>query len=85
MPLVAAKTLTDFLQDSSWGVIGLVVALGVAAWLIYRLRTWYGEDADRAEGDQELLAHLRDLKREGDVSEEEFRSIKGRLTERMEP
>lgn len=85
MPLFAAKSIGDFIDQSIWAGIGLVVALLVLAWVVYRLRTWYGDDADRTDGNHELLTHLRDLRREGEVSEEEFRSIKGRLTERMDP
>jgi uncharacterized membrane protein len=85
MPLFAANSIGDFIDQSLWAGIGLVVALLVLAWLVYRLRAWYGDDADSTDGNHELLTHLRDLRREGEVSEEEFRSIKGRLTERMDP
>lgn len=84
MPVIAEKSFKELAGQSMWAGVGLVVALVVLAWLVFRLRAWYGEDSDRTGGDHELLTHLRELHREGDVSEEEFRSIKGRLTERME-
>ncbi len=84
MPVVAALGLEDLIGDTLWPGIGLVVALVVAIWLIFRIRSWYGGDADRREGDAELILHLRGLQREGQVSEEEYRSIKGRLVERTD-
>jgi hypothetical protein len=71
----------DLLDQSIWSGIGLVVALLVLAWAAYRLRSWYGDDEDRTDAEAQLLMQLRRLRVEGDVSEEEFRSIKGRLTE----
>jgi hypothetical protein len=84
MQVLAAKSLGDFLDQSAWAGIGLVVALLILAWVAYRLRAWYGEDEDRTAADHELLTSLRDLHREGAVSEDEYRSIKGRLTGRMD-
>ena len=83
LPVLGAKTAEEVLDRSSLWAIGLVVALLILAWAAYRLLSWFGEDEDRTDGDQELLTHLRHLRSDGDVSEEEYRSIKGRLTERM--
>ncbi len=81
MPLAAAKTAWDLLDQTLWSGIGLVFALLVLAWAAYRLRSWYGEDAGRSDAGQELLSHVRQMRAEGGVSEEEYRSIKGRLSE----
>jgi uncharacterized membrane protein len=84
LPLAAAKTVWDLLDQSMWSGIGLVVALLWLAWAAYRLRSWYGEDEDRADAGQEMLSQLRQMRAEGEVSEEEFRSIKGRLAQSRE-
>ncbi|MEZ6066650.1 MAG: hypothetical protein R3B90_13310 [Planctomycetaceae bacterium] len=81
---LAAKRLDDLLDQSLWVMIGLVVAVLLLAWVIHQLRSWYGEDEDRTAAHQELLTSLRELHREGDVSEAEYRSIKGHLTGKME-
>lgn len=83
-PVAAARSVWDVLDQSWWVGIGLVIALLACAWVLYHLRAWFGEDEDHTAGHQELLTHLRQLRGEGDVSEEEFRSIKRRLVEQME-
>lgn len=85
LPVVGANSPWDVLDRSMWWGIGLAVALLVLAWATYRLRSWFGEDEDRTDANQELLTHLRQMHAEGDVSDEEFRNIKGRLTEGMAP
>lgn len=84
MQVVAARSLEEFVDQSFWAGIGLVVALLALAWIAHRLRAWYGEDEDRTAANHELLSRLLELRREGDVSEDEYRSIKGRLKGRMD-
>lgn len=85
LPVVAAKTADELLDRSMWWGIGLVVALLLLAWAAYRLRSWFGEDTGHTDGSEELLTHLRQLQSAGDVSDEEYRSIKSRLSQRMDP
>lgn len=80
MPVLLAISTEEVLDQSMWWAIGLVVALFILAWAAYRLRSWYGEDEDHADANQELLLHLKQLRADGDVSDEEFRNIKGRLS-----
>lgn len=84
LPVLAEKSVWDLLDRSMWSGIGLVVALLTLAWAFFRLRSWMRDDADRTAGEQELLTHVLQMHREGDVSEEEFRSIKGRLVGRKD-
>jgi hypothetical protein len=69
----------DFLGESFFAWIGLCVALLILAGVVYRLRSWWREDAGRAVDSNELLTQFRELHREGDLTEAEFRSIKSRL------
>ena len=55
----------------------------VLIWLIVRLIARVNEDTDPAEADREMLLTLSDLRREGDLTQEEFRSIKSRLVTRL--
>ncbi len=84
MPARQADPWWNVVDQTSLVTIGLIVALLVLAWLVHIVRTWYWDSEDHTGGEEELLTHLRDLKREGELSEEEFRSIKSRLIERME-
>lgn len=71
------------LNRSAWELFGLVVAILVMVWLIMRIRSWLAGDDDPAEGDHELLVSIRELKREGDLTDDEYRSIKSRLVKRL--
>lgn len=62
------------------GLAGLVVGL----WLFSRLVAWMRDDEDPAAAEQMMLTEIGELHRDGDLSEEEYRSIKGRLLERLE-
>ena len=63
--------------------IGLLVAVVVLVGVIVRIRTLFREDADAAADDHQLLSSISDLHREGDLSEDEYRSIKGRLIRKL--
>ena len=62
----------------------LLLALSVAAWIISRIRLRYRDNDGREEGDQQLLLQISDLRREGDLTDEEYRSIKGRLVQKLD-
>lgn len=59
--------------------IGLGIALLILIVIVYRLRAWYRDGDDLADGDDEIVRDMQDLKRRGVLSEEEFRSIKQNL------
>lgn len=60
-----------------WGL--LVVTVSLMVWLIFRVRAWFREEEDPTELDREILLQFKDLHRQGDLTDEEFRSIKGRM------
>lgn len=64
--------------------VALFAAIGFAAWLIFRIRSRYRDNEDPAADEQRMLMQLRDLRRQGDLSENEYRSIKGRLAKRLD-
>lgn len=57
----------------------LLVAVTLLLWGIVRIRVWFREDEDPAARPHEMLAQFRELQRQGDLTEEEFRLIKGRI------
>ncbi|TWT57535.1 hypothetical protein KOR42_08960 [Thalassoglobus neptunius] len=77
--LTSQEKLESLLQSSRIGMIGLVVAILILAGLIHWLRSWYRDRDDPAGGPNEILNQMRELHLEGDLSEEEFRSIKGQM------
>ena len=73
------------LPDISWVPLLIAAAcLIVVVWAIVRLVSRVNEDVDPAEADREMLQALNDLRREGDLTDDEFRSIKGQITGRLQ-
>jgi len=67
-------------SPTEWLQFGCALAgIIVLVWLIVRIRLWFREDEGPAADAHEMLLQFRDLHRRGDLSEEEFRSIKSRL------
>lgn len=83
MDQIENSLLWKLLNRSLWELFGLVLAILVLAWLIVQIRSWFTGDDDPAEGDHELLASIRELNREGDLTDDEYRSIKSRLVDRL--
>ncbi|MEZ6055959.1 MAG: hypothetical protein R3C01_04575 [Planctomycetaceae bacterium] len=79
MPIAAPKLSDPVVLDYGLWMIGTVVAVGVLVWTIITIRAWFGDDAGRMEYEQDLLTHLREVHGQGDLSDEEFRSIKSRI------
>jgi hypothetical protein len=76
--------LWRLLEASIWQVLGLVVLLVVGAWLLFWIRSrFHGGDDPRAD-DHQMLAQIGELRREGRLNDEEYRSIKGRIIERLD-
>lgn len=76
--------LWDKLTGSAWQFVALGLVVLVAVWLVVRIRAWSRDDEDPAAAEHQMLSHLADLRREGNLSEEEYRSIKGRLARKIE-
>lgn len=70
------------LTPKQWTMATIVVAVFavcIGLWSIFQLRAWFREDAGHADDNLKLLTQFRDLHREGGLSEDEYRLIKGRL------
>lgn len=87
MPEGGRKDLDDLFQEfasSALLFVGLVLVVGIGLWIVTRLRSRLADDEGSATGDHRLLSQIADLKEQGDLTEEEYRSIKGRLVERID-
>lgn len=60
-------------------LLWVAAAVVLLAFLAYRIRVWWRENDDPAEGCHDLLSEYIELHRRGELSDEEFRSIKSRL------
>ncbi len=72
----------ELLQETTVFWLGLIAALIVAAVLIVRIRARYCGREDSEANQRQLLMQMGDLHREGELTDEEFRSIKGRMSGR---
>jgi hypothetical protein len=64
-------------------VAALAVVLAISVWMIVRIRARYRGLEDPTAAESQMLLHLSELRREGQLTEEEYRSIKGRLVARI--
>ncbi len=59
-------------------VVGTFLA-GVSIWLVFYLRARFREDTGRTDNELEMLTQFRELRQQGELTEEEYRLIKSRL------
>lgn len=76
-----AQRIREMLNSSILLWIGLVIALLILAVLIRWLRSRYQGGADDTDAQEEITLQLEEMYRRGDLTEEEFRSIKSRSKE----
>ena len=87
--MIVAKRTDDWLDllqlpDFTWWQFLFAAAcLVFLIWQIARFISRVHEDVDPAESDQEMLNAISELRREGDLTEDEYRSIKRQLMGRM--
>jgi hypothetical protein len=60
-------------------LVGTIIAAAVAVWLIFQVRARFREDSGRADDKLEMLTQFRELHQQGELTEDEYRLIKGRL------
>jgi len=64
-------------------VFAFLGAVGVI-WFIVTVASRQRDDEDPAATDHQMLTRIEDLRQQGDLSYEEYRSIKGQLIQRLE-
>lgn len=74
----------DRLNYYIWLGLTLLVVT-VLVWLILRIRSWFIDSDDSDEPLQEMLGQFRQLQREGELSDEEYRLISQQLSTAQGP
>lgn len=67
----------------TWPFLFAAACLIVVIWSIVRIISRVNEDVDPAVSDQEMLNSISEMRREGDLTEDEYRSIKSQLVGRL--
>lgn len=75
---------TRLLEVSGQDVLLLIVALCVLVGLVVWIRSWFRDREDTEADTHRMLTQFGDLRREGDLTEEEYRSIKQQLIRRLD-
>jgi len=69
--------------DNWWFVGTVLVVLIILIWVVVRLATSATEGIDPAEIDRQMLTAVSELRSQGELTPDEYRSIKGRLVGRL--
>lgn len=77
------RNASEAISQALIPVATTVTAIGVLAIAIYLIRAWLRENDGPAASDHELLAEYREMNRRGELSDEEFRIIKGQMAPRF--
>lgn len=79
----SVNSIQNLLNSTSIYWLGLGVALVCLAVTTYCLRAWYRDGDDPADVGNKMIREMEELKRRGDLSEEEFRSIKSQVSSKQ--
>lgn len=78
-------SIPDFFQTPLARAVVVLAAVAmvvtVGAYLAWRVRAWYLKEP---AGGNELLTNFRELHSKGELSDEEYRTIKSMLADRMQ-
>jgi len=74
---------TETLHQALIPIAATVTAIAVLSVAIYAIRWWLRENDGPAASDNELLSEYREMHRRGELSDQEFRIIKGRMAPRI--
>lgn len=87
--ILAAKRLTphgfleQFTQRGGWVSLGLVVlALAVLFFLVLKIKDWMRPKSLIENSPEELLLQFRDIHKQGELSADEYKTIRERLTKK---
>ncbi|MCA8994548.1 MAG: hypothetical protein KDA88_21395 [Planctomycetaceae bacterium] len=70
------QKLQEEVFSNSWIWIGAVVAIFVGGMAIYWIRNWFRDGTGPADSDDQIFLEMQELHRQGQITDEEFRSIK---------
>lgn len=76
--------LWKILDASMYEVIGLIVLIALLIGVIFWLKKFLSADEDALAADHLMLSQATAMMQEGELSEEEYKSIKGKLVNRLD-
>lgn len=83
MPGRLNSIISKILSATVWEWLVLIVVLIVLIRLVMWIKASLREDDDPSSIDHQMLVEITELQRQGEITEAEYRSIKGRLVDRL--
>ncbi len=83
MPERLNSIISKILSATLWEWLVLIVVLIVLIRLVMWIKASLREDDDPSSVDHQMLVEITELQRQGEITETEYRSIKGRLVDRL--
>ena len=83
MPGQVETILSKIREETLWQGLILIIVMIVLIRLIIRVKAYLHEDDDPSSVDNQMLVEITELQRRGEISTTEYRSIKGRLVDRL--
>jgi len=83
MPGRLNSIISKLLSATVWEWLVLIVVLIVLIRLVMWIKSSLREDDDPSSIDHQMLVEITELQRQGEITETEYRSIKGRLVDRL--
>jgi hypothetical protein len=74
---------SEVLTRTLFPLVAVATLIAVLAIAVYLIRSWLRDNDGPAASAHELLAEYRELNLRGELSDEEFRIIKGRMASRI--
>jgi|GEM_PF-2568778 len=77
---LSTEQINELTKTTTFYGIGLVLALIATAFTVHCIRNWYRGGDDPADERDEIIRQFQESKSRGDLTDEEFRSIKSRIS-----
>jgi len=74
------EEVKTILKTAAWGLMVLALLSGIAAWVVARFRGTAEKGGAKAS---ETLTKFREMHSQGQLTDEEFRTIKAKLAEEL--
>ncbi len=78
------EKVKELVNSTTIFMIGLGIAILILAVLIQWIRSRYRDDNGPTNSNEEILNQIEVLRQQGDVSDQEYRSIKSQITGRTD-
>ncbi len=77
------SVISKIFSATFWTGLALLVLVIVLIRLIMWIKASLREDDDPSSIDHQMLVEITEMQRQGEITEAEYRSIKGRLVDRL--